>query len=321
MSRPVVLADPLPDAFVERLTEFEIVAIDSNDDVASEAIGVMSYAHPTVDAALMDRLPNLKVISNHGVGVDHVDVAAATERNIPVGNTPGCLNASSADMTMALLLSLARNVRIGDRFARGPDFTDYNPALFIGQEVTGSSLGIVGLGRIGTEVAKRAAGFDMKIRYHNRNRLSDAIEKSLGVKYVPLDELLSDSDFISLNCPLTEETTGLIGVSEFALMKPTAMLINLARGPVVDTEALLIALTAKQIAAAAIDVTDPEPLPRDHPLLSLDNLIITPHLGSASNRTRQRMMDMTVENLRAGLAGQALPYPVNTIDQHRRNRT
>jgi len=314
MSRPVVLADPLPDEFLERLGDFEVVAIESDAETASDAVAVVSYGHPPVDAALMDRLPNLKVISNHGVGVDHVDVAAATERKIPVGNTPGCLDASTADMTMALMLSIARNVRIGDRFARGPEFTEYNPALLIGQEVTGSSLGIVGMGRIGTEVAKRAAGFDMEILYHNRNRLSDAIEKSLGAKYVELEDLLSECDFVSLNCPLTEETTGLIGVAQFALMKPTAMLINMARGPVVDTEALLIALTAKQIAAAAIDVSDPEPLPRDHPLLSLDNLIITPHLGSASNRTRQRMMEMTVENLHAGLAGQALPYPVNSIN-------
>ncbi|MCL4113518.1 UNVERIFIED_CONTAM: hypothetical protein GTU68_033673 [Idotea baltica] len=259
----------------------------------------------------MDRLPNLKVISNHGVGVDHVDVAAATQRSIPVGNTPGCLDDSTADMTMALLLAIARNIRIGDRYARSGDFTQYSPAILIGNEVTGSSLGIVGMGRIGKQVAKRAAGFDMKVYYHNRSRLADSVERELNAMYVPLDELLSNSDFISLNCPLTNETTGLIGVSQFALMKPTAMLINMARGAVVDTEALLVALTAKQIAGAAIDVTDPEPLPRDHPLLTLDNLIITPHLGSASNRTRQRMMDMTIENLRAGLAGKKLPYPVN----------
>lgn len=308
----LLLADTMPDSFVKQLTDFRIADLDRFDDEqAEQVVGLIAYAHPMIDGSLMDRLPNLKVISNHGVGVDHVDMAAATERSIAVGNTPGCLDATTADMTMALMLSIARNVRIGDRYARSPEFTEYNPANLIGNEVTGSSLGIVGLGRIGKQIAKRAAGFDMKICYHNRNRLPDGVERELNAKYVELDELLSNSDFISLNCPLTEETTGLIGASQFALMKPTAMLINMSRGPVVDTEALLIALTAQQIAGAAIDVTEPEPLPRDHPLLSLENLIITPHLGSASNRTRERMMNMTIENLRAGLEGQKLPYPVN----------
>lgn len=310
--KPLIVSDALPDNFSKLLTNYRISDIQRFDDEqAHQAVGLIAYAHPVVDGALLDRLPNLKVISNHGVGVDHVDVPAAIARDIVVGNTPGCLDASTADMTMALMLAIARNVRTGDRYARSSQFTEYNPSLLIGQEITGSTLGIIGMGRIGKEVAKRAAGFDMKIRYYNRNRLPDSTERELGAKYVEFDDLLSDSDFISLNCPLTKETTGLIGVAQFALMKPTAMLINMARGSVVDTEALLIALTANQIAGAAIDVTDPEPLPRDHPLLTLENLIVTPHLGSASNRTRQRMMDMTIENLRAGLADQKLPYPVS----------
>jgi len=236
-------------------------------------------------------------------------VAAAEARGIPVGNTPGCLDASTADMTMALLLAAARNVVVGDRFARGPEFKHYDPAILIGQEVTGSTLGIIGMGRIGKQVARRARAFDMRLLYHNRHR-DPAAEADLGVVYAPFDDLLEQSDFISLNCPLTPETTGLISGPQFARMKRGAILINIARGPVVDGDALYEALASRRIAAAAVDVTAPEPLPRDHKLLSLDNLVITPHLGSASNRTRQRMMEMTVDNLMAGLEGRDLPYRV-----------
>lgn len=290
------------------------VAIVEWDGTASDAdlakcIAAIAYGHPTCDAALMDRMPNLKVISNHGVGVDHIDVAAAKQRGIPVGNTPGCLDASTADMTLALLLAVARNVRIGDIYARGPEFTQHDPSILIGREVTGGTLGIIGMGRIGTEVAKRARGFEMRILYHNRNRREDR-EAELGVEYASFESLLAESDFVSLNCPLSKETTGLIGRAEFERMKPSAILINIARGPVVKTDELYEALTTGQIAAAGLDVTDPEPLPRDHPLLKLDNVIILPHLGSASDRTRHRMLEMTVENLQAGLNGQALPYPV-----------
>jgi glyoxylate reductase len=241
--------------------------------------------------------------------VDHIDLAAAEARRLPVGNTPGCLDASTADMTLALLLAVARNVVVGDRFARGPEFTHYDPAILIGQEVTGSTLGIIGMGRIGQQVARRARGFEMRVVYHNRRR-NPAAEAELGVTYLPFDELLACSDFISLNCPLTAETTGMISTPQFEQMQRSAILINISRGPVVDGEALYRALASRRIAAAAIDVTAPEPLPRDDKLLSLDNLIITPHLGSASNRTRRRMIEMTVENLLAGLNGTALPYRI-----------
>jgi glyoxylate reductase len=200
-------------------------------------------------------------------------------------------------------------VVIGERYARTPEFTHYDPSILIGHEVTGSTLGIVGLGRIGKKVAQRARGFEMQLLYHNRRRDVQA-EADLGVQYVSFDELLAESDFVALNCPLTKDTTKLIGAAQLAKMKPTAILINMARGPVVDGEALYEALGSKRIAAAALDVTDPEPLPRDHRLLSLPNLIITPHLGSASDRTRRRMMEMTVENLLAGLRGEPLPYRV-----------
>ncbi|HBH53537.1 MAG TPA: D-glycerate dehydrogenase, partial [Planctomycetaceae bacterium] len=204
---------------------------------------------------------------------------------------------------------VARNLVIGDHFARGPQFTHYDPALLIGAEVSGSTLGIVGLGRIGKQVAQRARGFDMPILYHNRRR-DEAAERELGVQYRTLPELLAQSDFVALNCPLTAETTGLIGARELALMKPSAFLINMARGGVVQTDALTTALQNRQIAGAAVDVTDPEPLPRNHPLLALDNLVITPHLGSASDRTRRRMIEMSIINLRAGLTGQPLSWQV-----------
>ena len=314
MSEPrfPVMGDGLPANLRELLGDsIEVLEWDESADSSAlkRAVGVITYGHPKVDGPLMDRMPNLKVVSNHGVGVDHIDLNAAKERRIPVGNTPGCLDASTADMTMALLLATARNVVIGDHFARSTEFTHYDPSQWIGYEVTGSILGIIGLGRIGKQVARRAKAFDMPLLYHNRNR-DKAAEQELGIVYASLDELLTRSDFISLNCPLTPETTNLISTREFSLMKPTAILLNIARGPVVDHAALYGALKSKRIAAAGLDVTAPEPLPRDHPLLDLDNVVITPHLGSASNRTRQRMIEMTVENLRAGLEGRALSWSV-----------
>ncbi len=307
-----ILGDALPDPLRALLRDdVEVLAWPEEPlaDVLERAEGIVCYGHSNVDGALMDRMPQLRVISNHGVGVDHIDVVAAVERGIPVGNTPGCLNNATADMTMALLLATARNVVVGDKFARGPEFTHYDPSILIGREVTGGTLGIVGMGRIGRQVARRAHGFDMEILYHNRSRDPQA-EADLGVQYVSLDELLAASDFVSLNCPLTERTTGLISTPQFRQMKPSAVLINMARGPVVDTDALCQALTRGEIAAAGLDVTDPEPLPRDHPLLKLENVVIAPHLGSASDATRRRMIEMTAENLHAGLDRRELPYPV-----------
>lgn len=307
----VVLSDPLPSLFHEVCdSRFDVRSMErGSDDDCQQATGIVSYGHAVIDGTVLDRCPNVRVVSNHGVGVDHIDVGAAAARGIPVGNTPGCLDASTADMTMALILSVARNVVAGDNFARSSRFTHYDPALFIGQEVTGSTLGIIGMGRIGTEVAKRARAFDMRVLYYNRNRRPSA-EESYGVEFASFDDLLTHSDFVSLSCPLTDETQGMIGVAQLQRMKPSAILINMARGPVAQTDALYAALNSGEIAAAGLDVTDPEPLPRDHPLLRLANVIITPHLGSASNNTRRRMMQMTVDNLVAGIAGRELPTSV-----------
>ncbi len=310
--RTPVMADGLPASLVEMLgPEIEILDWDDSphSPALSRAVALITYGHPRVDGPLMDRTPHLKIVSNHGVGVDHIDCAAARSRGIIVGNTPGCLDAATADITMALLLAAARNVVVGDKFARSDAFQHYDPSFMIGYEVSGSTLGIIGLGRIGKQVAKRARAFDMKILYHNRRR-DEAAERELGVIYADLDGLLAESDFVTLNCPLTSETTNLIGSRELGLMKSTAILVNVARGAVVDHAALLGALQSRQIAGAALDVTAPEPLPRNHPLLKLDNLVIAPHLGSAANRTRRRMEEMTVINLKAGLSGSELPWRV-----------
>ena len=275
-----------------------------------EIEGIYVYAHIRVDGALMDTMPKLKVISNFGVGVDHIDLQAATERNILVGNTPNVLDGATADLTFALLLAAARNITQGNDFARSDEFTFYDPSFMLGQEVNGSVLGIIGLGNIGFQVAKRAIAFDMKVVYHNRTR-NERAEKELGVEYLSLDDLLKQADFVSLNMPLTKESTRMIGRRELELMKPTAVLVNAARGGVIDHEALLEHLVSKRLYAAALDVTEPEPLPRDHPILKLDNVIIAPHLGSATHQTRMSMVENSVKNLVAGLNGESLPWRVS----------
>jgi len=273
------------------------------------ADGFFVYGHPKVDGAMMDTMPNLKVISNMGVGVDHINLKDAKARGIPVGNTPGFVDGATADMTFALLLATARNIVRGDHFARGPDFTHFDANLLHGQEVYGATLGIIGMGGVGQQVARRAAGFDMKVLYHNRNEIPEIAAK-LGATYTSLNDLLGQSDFVTLNMPMTPETRHLIGREELALMKPTAILINAARGGVVDHGALNEALQNGGIWAAALDVTEPEPLPRDHRLLRMDNVVIAPHLGSATRKTRIGMVERTIENMMAGLTGKPLPSAV-----------
>jgi glyoxylate reductase len=279
---------------------------EDSDPLFGAAEGLLTYGHPRVDGAVMDRMLSLRVISNFGVGVDHIDLDAAKERGIPVGNTPHILDGATADMTFALLMAAARNLVVGDRYARSAEFTRYDPSILLGSEVHGATLGIIGMGNIGRQLARRARGFDMTVLYHNRNR-NPAAEAELGVSYTTLPELLGRSDYVTLNVPLTAETRGMIGRAQLRQMRPTAWLINVARGGVVDHAALVEALEGRWIAGAALDVTEPEPLPRDHPLLRMDNTIIAPHLGSATRQTRRAMAQMTVDNLKAGLAGQPLP--------------
>ena len=312
MPLPLVIADTPLDATVIGLLAGHVEILPwaaAGEPVAPQVLGLYTYGHPLVDAALLDRLPGLKVISNYGVGVDHIRLPAAKERGIPVGNTPGILDGATADMGMTLLLAAARRLTEGDRYARSPKFTRYDPGYMLGREVHSSTIGIVGLGRIGQQVARRARAFDMRVLYHNR-RQNEAAEKALGASYVTFDELLAQSDYVMLCCPLTDETRGLIGAAAFAKMKPTAILVNIARGPVVDAAALTQALQTHRIYAAALDVTDPEPLPRNHPLLTLDNVTIAPHLGSATEQTRRQMAEISVENLLRGLRGEELLHRV-----------
>ena len=272
--------------------------------------GLLCLLTDQIDAQLMDAGSGLKVISQIAVGFDNIDIAAATNRNIQVGNTPGVLTEASADFTFALLMAAARRIGEGIDYVRHDQWKTWGLTLLLGQDVYGATLGLIGLGRIGQAVAKRAQGFDMKILYYSRNRNLEA-EKTLGAQYRSLDDLLRESDFISLHVNLNEETKGLIGSRAFELMKSTAVLINTARGAVVDPEALYEALQSGKIAYAALDVTDPEPLPYDHKLLTLDNIIIVPHIASATVTSRTKMCMMAVENLLAGLKGEPLPFPIN----------
>lgn len=311
-SLPRVMADgPLAPIVLELLAgEVDWLPWEANGStIRNEVAAIYTYGHPRVDGPLLDRFPNLRVVSNYGVGVDHIDLLAAAERRIPVGNTPGILDGATADMGFALLLSAARRVVTGDRYARSPEFLRYDPGYMLGREVHSSTLGIIGMGRIGRQVARRGLGFDMRVQYYNRNRRPE-VETELGVTYVSLEGLLSTSDYVMLCCPLTDETRGIINRDRLKLMKPTAILVNIARGPVVDTDALTEALTERRIAHAGLDVTDPEPLPRGHPLLALENVTIVPHLGSATHETRRRMAELSVDNLRAGLAGKPLPHEI-----------
>lgn len=311
MSLPRVIADtPLNDV-IDGLLLNEVEILDWNAAAApNDTIdGLYTYGHPTVDAALLARLPRLRVISNYGVGVDHISLPAAAARDIPVGNTPGILDGATADMGFTLMLAAGRRLVEGDRYARSAEFTRYDPGYMLGREIHGATLGIVGMGRIGRQVAKRARAFDMTILYHNRRR-DEAAEELLVAKYVSFRDLLTTADYVMLCCPLSEVTRGLIGAAELNLMKRTAILINIARGPVVDTAALTTALQNQIIYAAGLDVTDPEPLPRNHPLLQLPNVTIAPHLGSATEQTRRQMAEISVKNLLLGLAGQPLLHQV-----------
>ncbi|MCE9529418.1 MAG: D-glycerate dehydrogenase [Planctomycetales bacterium] len=312
MPLPLVIADTPLDATVTGLMAGQVEILPwsaATGPIATQVQGLYTYGHPLVDAELLARLTGLKVVSNYGVGVDHIRLPAAKERGIPVGNTPGILDGATADMGMTLLLAAGRRLAEGDRYARSPAFTRYDPGYMLGREIHSSTLGIIGLGRIGQQVARRARAFDMRVLYHNRRRNAEA-EAATFATYATFDDLLAYSDYVMLCCPLTDETRGLIGAAAFAKMKPTAILINIARGPVVDTAALTEALQTRRIYAAGLDVTDPEPLPRDHPLLKLDNVTIDPHLGSATEQTRRQMAEISVENLLRGLRGEELLHRV-----------
>jgi glyoxylate reductase len=275
----------------------------------ADAEGLLCLLTDRIDAAVMDAAPRLKVISNFAVGYDNIDVTAATQRRLPVGNTPGILTETTADCAFALLMAAARRIVEGADFVRAGRWKTWGPMLLMGQDVHGATLGIVGMGRIGLAVARRAQGFAMRVLYHDRAAQEAA--RQIGAEWHPLDEVLAAADFLSLHVPLTPETHHLIGAREFRLMKSTAVLINTARGGVVDPAALYEALRSGEIAGAALDVTEPEPIRPDDPLLTLPNCLIVPHIGSSSHATRGKMAAMAAANLLAGLRGERLPHCVN----------
>jgi glyoxylate reductase len=297
----------LPFAALERLeAEHELDVWEGDLPPGPEAMrerlaaadGLLSLVTDPVGADLLAACPDLKAIANMAVGTDNIDLEAAAARGIPVGNTPGVLTDATADLAFALLLAVARRLPQGEAQVREGRWRTWEPAGDLGADLSGATLGIVGRGRIGDAVARRADGFGMEVIASSRR------------SGMPLEELLERADFVSLHCPLTPATRHLIGTEALQRMKPSAYLVNTARGGVVDQVALRLALIAGEIAGAALDVTDPEPLPAGDPLLEAPNLLVVPHVGSATVRTRERMAEMAVENLLAALAEHPMPYPV-----------
>jgi glyoxylate reductase len=276
----------------------------------AELEGLLSLLTDKIDAELMDKAPKLKVVSNCAVGFDNIDIKAATERGIIVGNTPGVLTDTTADFAFALMLSAARRVAEGDRIVRAGKWKTWGPMILLGPDVHDATLGIVGLGRIGSAIARRAKGFRMNLIYSDVIRNKQA-EDEFGIRFVDMDTLLAQSDFITMHTNLSPETYHMIGTKQFEKMKKTAILVNTSRGPIVDNMALYEALKSGKIAYAALDVTEPEPLPAGHPLLTLENVIVAPHIASASVATRTKMGLMAADNLIAGLKGEMPPNPVN----------
>lgn len=273
--------------------------------------GIYCLLTERIDAELLDAAgPQLKVVSTMSVGYDHVDVNACTARGVRLGNTPGVLTETTAELAMALLLATARRIPEGVRAVKEGEWRTWKPMWLTGQDIHGSTVGIVGLGRIGAAFARMLLGFECSILYSGPRPKPDVAE-ALGATYVSFEELLAQSDFVVAHCPLTPETRHLFNESAFRQMKPTAIFINTTRGGVVDQEALYAALVNGEIRAAGLDVTDPEPLPSDHPLLTLENCVVLPHIGSATVATRTKMATMATQNLLAGVQGDPLPNPVN----------
>jgi glyoxylate reductase len=273
--------------------------------------GLLSLLTDLINAAVMDAAgPQLKVISNYAVGYDNVDVAAATARGIIVTNTPGVLTDTTADFAFTLLMAAARRVVEGMDYVRSGKWRTWGPVLLLGRDVHHATLGIIGMGRIGSGMARRAQGFEMRVLYYDPYCRREKGEE-FGAQCVDLDTLLAESDFVSVHVPLTPETYHMLSTEQFKLMKPSAILINSARGPIVDPDALYEALKGGEIAYAALDVTEPEPLPAAHKLLTLPNIVVCPHTASASIATRTKMATMAAENLIAGLKGEMPPNPVN----------
>ena len=278
---------------------------------AAQLDGLITLLTDPIDRPVLEALANKgKVISQMAVGFDNIDMATATRLKIPVGHTPGVLTETTADFAWALIMAASRRVVEADQEVHRGIWRHWGPGILLGLELTGATLGIIGFGRIGQAVARRAAGFNMRVLYYNPHRRPE-LEASLGVTYAPLDDLLAQSDIVTLHSYLSDETRHLFGRANFEKMKPTAILVNTARGQMIDPQDLLWAIVNKKIGAAALDVFDPEPIPAGHALLRMPNVIVTPHIASAGTQTRIRMAFMAVENLQAGLKGERLPYCAN----------
>lgn len=316
----VYITRRIPNSTLEKISEVCQVEMWEEEDVPvpravlEEKIenidGLFCLLTETIDEELLQKAKQLKVISNMAVGYNNIDVAAATEKGIFVTNTPGVLTETTADLTFALLMATARRIVEASDFLREGSWKTWSPMLLTGQDIYGATLGIIGMGRIGESLAKRAKGFDMRILYHNRSRKEEA-EKTWGIEYADLDSLLRESDFVCVMTPYTEETRNLIGDRELSLMKKSAILINTARGGIVNEAALYEALKQNKIWAAGLDVFEQEPVDPDHPLLTLPNVVTLPHIGSASIQTRTRMAELAAANLIQGVMGETPQNRVN----------
>ena len=275
-----------------------------------DADAILTLITERVDDDFLDHAPNARVVANMAVGFDNIDVPACTRRSVVVTNTPGVLTETTADFAFALLMAVARFVVPGVRYVQDGKWTAWSPSLFVGRDVHHATLGIAGLGRIGQEMAKRAGGFDMEVIYYDVNRRED-LERQHPWRYVDLDTLLRESDFVTVHVDLNDHTRKMFSTEAFRKMKKTAYLVNAARGPIVDMDALYEALRSGEIAGAGLDVTDPEPLPADHPILKLENAVVCPHIASASLQTRTKMAVLAAENIVAVLGGQRPKTPVN----------
>lgn len=319
MSKPkLFLTRQIPDAAIKRLEQTFNVKVRraeapiSQDELlreVREADALLCQLSDKIDAEVINAAPKLRAIATYAVGTNNIDSKTAAARGIPVCNTPDVLTEATADLTWALMLAVMRRIVEGDKMVRAGDFSGWDPTSFLGVDVFGKTLGIIGMGRIGGAVARRAAGFKMPVLYHNRKPNAEA-ERTLGAHYATLPELLAQSDIVALNCPLTPETRGMIRAEQLALMKPTAFLVNAARGEVVDEAALVDALKTKRIAGAGLDVFEKEP--EVHPgLLTLQNVVLAPHIGTSTVETRTAMGMLAAENLIAVFEGRTPPSRVN----------
>ena len=320
MSKPkVFVTRAIPQKGFELIQEFCEVDLwqselpPTRDELVEHVRGVeglLCLLTDKIDGEVMDEAePQLKVVSNHAVGFDNIDVNAATARKIPVGNTPSVLTDATADFAFALLMAVARRIPEAERYVHAEKWKTWEPMTLLGVELKGATLGLVGFGRIGKAVARRAAGFDMRVIYYDPSEKEEYA--NLNATRVDFETLLKEADFVSLHTPLTPDTHHMIDSQALSKMKPNAVLVNTARGPVVDPRALYEALKEKRIFGAGLDVTDPEPIPMDSPLLTLDNVIIMPHIASASKTSRDQMSWLAAQNLIAGLKGERLPNCVN----------